>query len=150
MLIEMKVEGLMFDQTSGAYVILLKEVNGTATLPIWIGEPEASSIALVLGRVAPPRPLTHDLLKNLLNAVDVALAKVVVSEIQDNTYYSNLHLMVAAKEILIDSRPSDAIATALRFNAPIYVEKEVLERRHKDELEEWLKNIKPEDFGNMA
>jgi len=145
----MKVEGLLFDPRSGMYILLLKEIDGTQTLPIWIGKPEADSIALALGKVATPRPLTHDLMKNILKALDVEISRVVVTDIIDNTYYAILYLSDGERELAIDSRPSDAVALALRVNAPIFVEEDILERRHTDELEEWLKNLKPEDFGNI-
>lgn len=149
MLIPMKVEGLLFDPRSGMYILLLKEIDGSQTLPIWIGKPEADSIALALGKVATPRPLTHDLMKNILKALDVEISRVVVTDIIDNTYYAILYLSDGERELAIDSRPSDAVALALRVNAPIFVEEDILERRHTDELEEWLKNLKPEDFGNI-
>ncbi len=149
MLIQMKVEGLLFDPRSGMYILLLKEVDGTQTLPIWIGKPEADSIALALGKVATPRPLTHDLLKNILSTLDLHVSRVVVTDIIDNTYYALLYLTDGDQEISIDSRPSDAVALALRVNAPIFVDEDIIEQRHPDELEEWLKNLKPEDFGNI-
>ncbi len=149
MLIPMKVEGLLFDPRSGMYILLLKEIDGSQTLPIWIGKPEADSIALALGKVATPRPLTHDLMKNILKALGVEISRVVVTDIIDNTYYAILYLSDGDRELAIDSRPSDAVAIALRVNAPIFVEEDILERRHTDELEEWLKNLKPEDFGNI-
>ncbi len=149
MLIQMKVEGLLFDPRSGMYILLLKEIEGSRTLPIWIGKPEADSIALALGRVVTPRPLTHDLLKSILHTLNYVVSRIVVTDIIDNTYYAILYVTGGSKEIPVDSRPSDAVAIALRVNAPIFVEEEILEKRHTDELEEWLKNLKPEDFGNI-
>ncbi|GMT47170.1 MAG: hypothetical protein IEMM0007_0736 [bacterium] len=149
MLIQMKVEGLLFDPRSGMYILLLKEIDGAQTLPIWIGKPEADSIALALGRVITPRPLTHDLLKNILTTLDVGVSRIVVTDIIDNTYYASIYLLKGSKEIPVDSRPSDAVAIALRLHIPIFVEDDILEKRHTDELEEWLKNLKPEDFGNI-
>ncbi len=149
MLIQMKVEGLLFDPRSGMYILLLKEIDGAHTLPIWIGKPEADSIALALGRVITPRPLTHDLLKNILTTLDVGVSRIVVTDIIDNTYYASLYLLKGSKEIPVDSRPSDAVAIALRLHVPIFVEDDILEKRNTDELEEWLKNLKPEDFGNI-
>ncbi len=145
----MKVEGLLFDPRSGMYILLLKEIDGARTLPIWIGKPEADSIALALGRVVTPRPLTHDLMKNVLNSLDVDVSRIVVTDIIDNTYYAIIYLVEGQMEIPIDSRPSDAVALALRVNAPIFVEDSIIEKRNTDELEEWLKNLKPEDFGNI-
>lgn len=149
MLVRMKVEGLLFDPRSNMYILLLKEVDGSDTLPIWIGKPEADSIALALGKVATPRPLTHDLIRNLMDILKVKVTRIVVTEILDNTYYAFIYLTDGKKDIPIDSRPSDAVAVALRTSAPIFVEDGILEKRNTDELEEWLKNLKPEDFGNV-
>ncbi len=149
MLVRMTVEGLLFDPRSSMYILLLKNAEGTATLPIWIGKPEADSIALALGKVATPRPLTHDLIKNMVHSLKMKITRIVVTEILDNTYYALIFLSDSKNELSIDSRPSDAIALALRVNAPIFVEESVLEKRSTDELEEWLKNLKPEDFGNV-
>lgn len=149
MLIQMKVEGLLFDPRSSMYILLLKEIDGEGTLPIWIGKPEADSIALALGGVITPRPLTHDLIKNLLGSIKIRITRVVVTEILDNTYYALIYLTDGKREIPVDSRPSDAVAIALRVNAPIFVEEGIMERKSTDELEEWLKNLRPEDFGNV-
>ncbi len=145
----MKVEGLLFDPMSGMYILLLQQVDGNGTLPIWIGKPEADSIALALGKVITPRPLTHDLVKNLLDALNVKATRIVITEIIENTYYALIHVNDGDREVTIDSRPSDAVAVALRVQVPIFVEEDVLEVRKADELEEWLKNLKPEDFGNI-
>jgi hypothetical protein len=149
MVIRMKVDGLLFDPRSGMYILLLKATDGEETLPIWIGKPEADSIALALGKVVTPRPLTHDLVKNIIEDLSMSVSKVIVHEIIDNTYYATLYVTDGKTERPIDSRPSDAVAVALRTNSPIYVEETVIERRNTDELEEWLKNLKPEDFGNI-
>jgi len=149
MLIQMKVEGLLFDPRSNMYILLLKEIDGKATLPIWIGKPEADSIALALGKVETPRPLTHDLIKNITDSLKVRITRITVTEILDNTYYALVCLTDGKKETLIDSRPSDAVAVALRTNAPIFVDEQVIGQKSTDELEEWLKNLRPEDFGNI-
>ena len=149
MLIQMKVEGLLFDPRSGRYILLLQQVNGDGTLPIWIGKPEADSIALAIGKVVTPRPLTHDLIKNVFDSLEVKAHRVVITEIVENTYYALIYVSDGKKEITIDSRPSDAVAVALRTQVPIFVEEDVLDVRKADELEEWLKNLKPEDFGNI-
>jgi uncharacterized protein len=149
MLIQMKVEGMLFDPRSNMYILLLKEIDGNRTLPIWIGKPEADSIALALGKVETPRPLTHDLVRNMAEKLKIKIARIIVTEIRDNTYYALICLNDGKKETLVDSRPSDAVAVALRANAPIFVEEIVLEQKSSDELEEWLKNLKPEDFGNI-
>lgn len=149
MLIQMKVEGLLFDPRSSMYILLLKEIDGDGTLPIWIGKPEADSIALALGGIITPRPLTHDLIKNLLDSIKIRITRVVVTEMLDNTYYALIYLTDGKREIPVDSRPSDAVAIALRVSAPIFVEEGIMERKSTDELEEWLKNLRPEDFGNV-
>ena len=149
MLVRMTVEGLLFDPRSSMNILLLKDAEGTATLPIWIGKPEADSIALALGKIVTPRPLTHDLIKNMAHNLKMKITRVAVTEILDNTFYALIYLNDGKDEISIDSRPSDAIAVALRVNAPIFVEESIIEKRTKDELDEWLKNLKPEDFGNV-
>lgn len=149
MLIQMKVEGMLFDPRSNMYILLLKEIKGNGTLPIWIGKPEADSIALALGKVETPRPLTHDLIKNIADSLKLKITKIIVTDIQENTYYALLCFNDGKKETVVDSRPSDAVAVALRVSAPIFVEESILEQKSSDELEEWLKNLKPEDFGNI-
>ncbi len=149
MLIQMKVEGLLFDPRSGMYILLLHQIDGNETLPIWIGKPEADAIALALGKVLTPRPLTHDLIKNVFDGFNVKVTRIVITEIVDNTYHALIHATDGKREAKIDSRPSDAVAVALRVGAPIFVEDGVLEVKMADELEEWLKNLKPEDFGNI-
>lgn len=131
------------------YILLLKEIKGNRNLPIWIGKPEADSIALALGKVATPRPLTHDLVRNIIDGMNAKITRIVITEILDNTYYALIYLNDGAKEVPVDSRPSDAVAIALRTSASIYVEDDVIEIKKEDELEEWLKNLKPEDFGNI-
>jgi len=149
MLVQMRVEGLLFDPRSSMYILLLKEIKGNRNLPIWIGKPEADSIALALGKVATPRPLTHDLVRNIIDGMNAKITRIVITEILDNTYYALIYLNDGAKEVPVDSRPSDAVAIALRTSASIYVEDDVIEIKKEDELEEWLKNLKPEDFGNI-
>ncbi|MBC8413601.1 MAG: bifunctional nuclease family protein [Nitrospira sp.] len=147
---QMKIEGLLFDPRSNMYILLLKEINGNNTLPIWIGKPEADSIALALGKIVTPRPLTHDLIKNVISGLNMQVTKVVIAEIVDNTYYAGIHIeKTDGTEVSIDSRPSDAIAVAIRINAPIFVDESVIEHKNNDELEDWLKKLKPEDFGNI-
>lgn len=146
---QMRIEGLLFDPRSNMYILLLKEIEGNDTLPIWIGKPEADSIALAMGKIATPRPLTHDLIKNVITELKMKITKVVINDIIDNTYYAGIYIDNGGGETPIDSRPSDAIAVAIRVNAPIYVDENIIEFKSNDELEDWLKNLKPEDFGNM-
>ena len=146
---QMKIEGLLFDPRSNMYILLLKEIAGNDTLPIWIGKPEADSIALAMGKITTPRPLTHDLIKNIVYELKMKITKVIISDIIDNTYYAGIYVDNGGREISVDSRPSDAIAVAIRVNAPIYVDENVIDFKSNDELEDWLKNLKPEDFGNV-
>jgi bifunctional DNase/RNase len=147
---QMKIEGLLFDPRSNMYILILKEVDGHDTLPIWIGKSEADAIALSLGKIATPRPLTHDLIKNVLGGLQMKVTKVIISDIVDSTYYAGIYIdKGGGMEVSIDSRPSDAIAVATRMNAPIFVDENVIEFKSNDELEDWLKNLKPEDFGNV-
>jgi len=149
MLIEMRVEGLLFDPRSNMYILLLKGTDGNETLPIWIGKPEADSIALALGKVATPRPLTHDLIRNMMDALMVRPTRVVITQIIDNTYFSFIYMTDGKNEIPVDSRPSDAVAVALRSSIPIFVDEDVINNSGAEKLEDWLENLKPEDFGNI-
>jgi len=151
MLVQMKIEGLLFDPRSGMYILLLKNVlkERTDTLPIWIGKPEADSIALALGKVATPRPMTHDLVTSVVEGLNASVVRVVITDLKDNTYFASIEVYSNGKSVFIDSRPSDAVAVAVRSNAPIFVNLSVIERQNNDDLENWLKNLKPEDFGNV-
>jgi uncharacterized protein len=161
MFVEMKVRGLALDPVSNMPIILLRDEDDKRSLPIWIGIPEANAIALELEKIPPPRPLTHDLIKNILEAIEARVLKVVVTDLKDSTFYAVLHLSVGGVEYTIDSRPSDAIALALRVGASIYVDEGVFPKAGKvevakegepvkpedaEQLREWLQNIKPEDF----
>ena len=150
-LIQMRIEGLLFDPRSGMYILLLRDTrpDSNDTLPIWIGKPEADSIALALGKVATPRPLTHDLLANTLSSLQAKVVRIIVTDLRDNTYFANIEILVNNETVFVDSRPSDAVALAARTGAPIFVSESVIERQDNDELESWLRNLKPEDFGTM-
>ncbi|GAB4380907.1 MAG: bifunctional nuclease family protein [Calditrichia bacterium] len=126
-MVEVKINGLFLTQSQASGVIL-KEVNGDRTLPIIIGEYEAQSIALGLENIKPPRPITHDLTLNLLVTLGAKIERIVVTELKNNTYYAVIHLRRKIKLFEVDSRPSDAIALAVRENAPIFVEEEVFEK----------------------
>lgn len=164
MVIEAKVSGIIIDPISNSPVLILKEVNGTRVLPIWIGVMEATAIAAELENVRFPRPMTHDLIKNILEKMNCMLTKVVITDLRDNTYYANIYIDAGGEETVIDSRPSDAVAIALRTGAPIFINEEVLEKSRAMELfssiedeterekirkkwEEILANLSPEDFG---
>jgi hypothetical protein len=155
--IEMKIRGLMMDPVTNMPIVILKDVNGNAVLPIWVGIYEANAIALEIEKVATPRPMTHDLLKNLLLGLDTRVHKVVVCDLRDDTFYALIWLERDGQTISIDSRPSDALALALRVDCPIYVEDEVLknskianaasEKVSSEELRKWLENLNDEDIG---
>ena len=155
--IEMKIRGLMMDPVTNMPIVILKDVNGTAVLPIWVGIYEANAIALEIEKVSTPRPMTHDLLKNLLLGLDTRVHKVVVNELRDDTFYALIWLYREGQAISIDSRPSDALALALRVDCPIFVEDEVLknskianassDKVSSDELRKWLENLNDEDYG---
>lgn len=155
--IEMKIRGLMMDPVTNMPIVILKDLAGTQILPIWVGIYEANAIALEIEKVATPRPMTHDLIKNLLMGLETGVQKVVVSELKEDTFYAVIWLERDGELISIDSRPSDALALALRVDCPIYVEEEVLrssksaanmaEKSGNEELKRWLEGLNDEDFG---
>jgi uncharacterized protein len=161
MLKEMKVAGITVDPFTNTPIVLLKDLDDKDVLPIWIGLLEASSIATALENIATPRPMTHDLLKNILDNLHVKVLRIEVNDLQDNTYYALLHLEVNKKKFTVDSRPSDAIAIAIRTGASIFVEESVIQRSAKVDLAqkgdkvvtdtaEWediLENLSQDDFG---
>lgn len=156
-MIEVKVSAMAFDRASKTPIIFLKEIDGDMVLPIWIGTPEANAIAMELEGLKPPRPFTHDLLKNVLNGFNISLLKVVINKIENDTYYATLVLEKDGELFEVDARPSDSIAIALRMKVQIYVEEEVMEKSgtsieldneiKKKALKEYLKNMDLEDFG---
>jgi bifunctional DNase/RNase len=155
--VEMKIRGLMMDPVTNNPIVVLKDVNGTAILPIWVGIYEANAIALEIEKVATPRPMTHDLIRNLLFGLETGVKKVVVSELKEDTFYAVIWLERNGQTISVDSRPSDALAIALRLDCPIYVEEAVLktskdatamaEAGNNQELKKWLENLSDEDLG---
>jgi bifunctional DNase/RNase len=158
MWVEMKVRGLALDPVSNMPIIILRDDEEKRSLPIWVGIYEANAIALELEKISTPRPMTHDLIKNMLESVDAKVEKIVVNDLRDNTFFALIHLRLGEEEITVDSRPSDAIAVALRVGAPIFVEEDVVRRAKsvevapkesddQEKLKEWLDNLKPEDFG---
>ena len=160
-MLEMKVRGLTLDPLSNMALVILRDLEGSKALPIWVGIPEANAIALEIEQVTTPRPMTHDLIKNLLEGLSATVSRVVVNDLRDSTFYATIFVALQGQEYSIDSRPSDAIAVALRVKAPIYVTTEVIERagsidlgdheatEEPERLQEWLENIKPEDFGKL-
>jgi len=155
--VEMKIRGLMMDPVTNMPIVILKDLDGNSVLPIWVGVYEANAIALEIEKVTTPRPMTHDLIKNLLMGLGSGLRKVVVSELKDDTFYAVIWMERDGEMIAIDSRPSDALALALRLDCPIYVEEEVLksskvsnavsDKANSEELRRWLENLSDEDLG---
>ena len=154
--VEMKIRGLMMDPVTNMPIVILKDVNGNAILPIWVGIYEANAIALEIEKVATPRPMTHDLIKNVLVGLNTAVRKVVVNDLRDDTFFAVIWLERDGQSISIDSRPSDALALALRLDCPIFVEEDVLrsskltnatEKVTNEELRKWLENLNDEDLG---
>jgi uncharacterized protein len=155
--IEMKIRGLMMDPVTNVPIVILKGSDGNTLLPIWVGVYEANAIALEIEKVATPRPMTHDLLRNILQGLGWSVRKVVVSQLKDDTFFAVIWLMQNGNLISVDSRPSDALALALRTDSPIYVDEEVIknskatsskqEKLNDDELKRWLENLGDEDLG---
>jgi bifunctional DNase/RNase len=155
--LEVKIRGLMMDPVTNSPVVVLKETSGTGVLPIWVGMQEASAIYREIEKEQPPRPMTHDLLKNVLVGLNVHVHKVVVSDLKDETFYALIWMEREGRMISVDSRPSDAIALALRLDCPIFVEDQVLkhsqkaspiaEKNSSEDLRKWLENLNDEDLG---
>jgi bifunctional DNase/RNase len=141
MWVQMTVNTVLFDSRNNSYIVVLKDDSGKKLLPIWIGASEGNSIALAMSNVKASRPLTHDLLVNIFDRLDVEIARVVISDLIDNTFYASLYLLQNGKEFHIDSRPSDAIAVAIRIGAPVFVEEEVLSKQDATTLDTWMKNL---------
>lgn len=155
--IEMKIKGLVVDPISKMPIVVLEDLNSERILPIWIGVFEANAIALKIEDISTPRPMTHDLVKNFLDKLNISVEKVVVNDVRDNTFYALIYCRFNNQVITIDSRPSDAIALSLRVEAPIFVEEDVVKKAHSlkfdenlegsEKLKKWLENLKPENFG---
>ncbi|MEP7364660.1 MAG: bifunctional nuclease family protein [Acidobacteriota bacterium] len=155
--VEMKIRGLMMDPVTNMPIVILKDAQGNSILPIWVGVYEANAIALEIEKVVTPRPMTHDLIKTLLTGLHTGVRKIVVNELKEDTFYAVIWLERDGKLISVDSRPSDALAIALRLDCPIYVDDSVLqnskmvnsiaEHVNNDELRRWLENLNDEDLG---
>ncbi|HIP43118.1 MAG TPA: bifunctional nuclease family protein [Aquifex aeolicus] len=155
-LVEMEVHGITLDPTTQMPIVVLKgRDDENLILPIWIGAFEANGIAMKLQGVEPPRPMTYELLKNIITEMGGNIEKIVINDLKESTYYAEIYINQGNNTLIIDSRPSDAINLALRFGAPIYVSQHVLDQsklpepdedEEKRKLREWLENIKPEDF----
>jgi bifunctional DNase/RNase len=124
--VEMKIRGLMMDPTANTPIVILKDVVSDRMLPIWVGASEANAIALEIEKTAPPRPMTHDLLRNVITQLGAIVDRVVVTDLIENTFYAVIEMTLDGRKLLIDSRPSDAIALALRVDCPIFVSEDVI------------------------
>ena len=155
--VEMRIRGLMMDPVTNMPIVILKDLEDQTVLPIWVGVYEANAIALEIEKVTTARPMTHDLVKNLLMGCEAGIQRVVVNELKDDTFFAVIWLEKAGELVSIDSRPSDALALALRLDCPIYVEEHVIssskvssvvsEKANSEELRRWLENLGDEDLG---
>ncbi len=154
---EFRIKGLMMDPITNSPIVILQDIQKNTLLPIWVGIFEANAIALQIERIDTPRPMTHDLLRNVLQQLKAEVQKIVVTELKDNTFYALIHLKTNGEDMVIDSRPSDAIALALRTDSPIFVTEDVInssrnitldkENLDPEDVREWLENLNPEDLG---
>jgi uncharacterized protein len=157
MQIEMTIKGLMVDPITNMPIIILRDKDGQRVLPIWVGIFEANAIALQIENIATPRPMTHDLLRNVIQDLNASVQKIVVTDLKDNTFYALIFLKTNGITLTIDARPSDAIALALRAQAPIFVEEMVIDnartvdlapdKADSDRLQKWLESLDPEELG---
>jgi bifunctional DNase/RNase len=155
--VEMKIRGLMMDPVTNMPIVVLKDVAGDGVLPIWVGVYEANAIALEIEKVTTPRPMTHDLIKNVLLGLDTQVRKVVVNELRDDTFFAVIWMEREGRAISVDSRPSDALALALRMDCPIFVDDEVLKsskvtatissKVDSEEMRKWLEGLNDDDLG---
>lgn len=153
----MQIKGLMMDPVTGVPIVILRNADSQQVLPIWVGPVEANAIALQVENVATPRPMTHDLMRRLIEDLGATLTRVLISELRGNTFFAYLELQRGSERLLVDARPSDAIALALRTRTPVWVEKEVLERARSAEvtseqadqerLQRWLESLDPDEMG---
>ena len=156
-LVPMSIKGLMLDPVSNSPIVVLKDDDEKFFLPIWVGIFEANAIALQLENITTPRPMTHDLLRNMISELDARVTRVVINDLRDSTFFAQIRLLVAGKTLEVDARPSDAIALALRTEAPIYVAQTVLDQAqtitpeagedNDEKVKKWFENLSPEDMG---
>ncbi|WP_291989109.1 bifunctional nuclease family protein [Luteitalea sp.] len=157
MLIEMTIKGLTVDPVTNMPIVILHDDQDRRILPIWVGVFEANAIALQIENVHTPRPMTHDLLRNVIHDLQASVERVVVSDVKDNTFFAHIHLDTPAGKVAVDARPSDAIALALRTRSPIWVEESVIDSAKTidastakvdgERLHQWLESLDPEDLG---
>ena len=153
----MRIKGLMLDPVTNMPIVILSDLDGHRILPIWVGFFEANAIALQMENVTTPRPMTHDLLRNVISGLNATVKKIVVNNLSDNTFYALVFLETDGETVAIDSRPSDAIALALRMKSPIFVEEEVINKAKSldgtrdladsESLQRWLENLRPDELG---
>ena len=155
-MVKMEIKGLLMDTVSNMPVVILRDAGDGVFLPIWVGIFEANAIAIAMEKIATPRPMTHDLLNNLVRELDARVERIVINDLKDNTFFARIHLSRAGATWTVDSRPSDAIALALRCQSEIFVEEEVLEKSKTlradgdpdpERLKKWLEEVNPEDLG---
>jgi hypothetical protein len=157
MLIEMSIKGLMVDPVTNMPIVLLRDADNQRMLPIWVGPVEANAIALQMENITPPRPMTHDLLRNLLAELGATLRRVVISDLRESTFFAYLELDRAGERLFVDARPSDALALSLRLRAPVFVDPRVLDQAKsidvttdqadQERLQRWLESLDPDDLG---
>jgi bifunctional DNase/RNase len=156
--VEFTIKGMILDPVNNSPVVILQDTEETTILPIWIGVFEANAIALELEHIETPRPMTHDLIRALLKQLAAAMEKIVVTDLVDSTYFAEIHLVHHGEPVVVDSRPSDALAVAIRMGARIFVNEEVIRKSRsfsiadrenwtEDDLRKWLENASPEDLG---
>lgn len=141
MWIQMNVNTILFDGRNSSYIVVLRDESGKKILPIWIGAAEGNSIAMAMSNMKAARPLTHDLITAIFDRMEIEVARVVISDLVENTFYASLYLLHNNKEFHIDSRPSDAIAVALRTGSAIFVEEDVLAKQDTSTIDTWMKNL---------
>jgi len=162
-MVEMKVEGLTLDPLTNMPIIILKDLLSDKALPIWVGYFEANAIALEIEKINTPRPMTHDLLRSMVSSLHAKVKHVLINDLKDNTFFAVISVVQNGSDMTIDSRPSDAIALALRTKSPIFVEEKVIEaakkldlpdpdkiqNEEKQQWKDWITGIKPQDFGKL-
>jgi bifunctional DNase/RNase len=146
-LIRLKVHGVLADPNTETQIVILRDENNADILPIWVGTAEGNAIRLALEGIVTPRPMSHDLIRSFAEHLNIKVSRVVVTDVKNNTYYASIHLVSQESERLVDSRPSDAIALALRTHSPIYVAAEVLKQRGGGNLDAWLEKLDTKNFG---
>ncbi|HEX9985775.1 MAG TPA: bifunctional nuclease family protein [Thermoanaerobaculia bacterium] len=155
-LVPMSIKGLMLDPVSNSPIVVLKDDDEKFFLPIWVGIFEANAIALQLENIATPRPMTHDLLRNLIAELNGQVTRVVINELRDSTFFAQIRILAGERTLEVDARPSDAIALALRTEAPIFVAESVLQQAQTiapdddeegDKMKKWFENLGPDDLG---